>query len=65
MCSRKDRSYVRSPDKKKLLNFTFEKFNTEFSSRASFYTLFFGSAVVIEETIAALNRQLEWQQQFV
>ena len=34
MCSRKDRRYVRSPDKKKLLNFTFEKFNTEFSSRA-------------------------------
>ena len=32
MCSKKDPSCVRSPDKKKLLNFTFEKFNAELSS---------------------------------
>ena len=37
MCSKKEPSCVRSPDKKKLLNFTFEKFNSELSSRAPFF----------------------------
>ena len=37
MCSKKEPSCVRSPDKKKLLNFTFEKFNLELSSRTLFF----------------------------
>ena len=37
MCSKKEPSCVRSPDKKKLLNFTFEKFYLELSSRAPFF----------------------------
>lgn len=34
MCSKKEPSCVRSPDKKKLLDFTFEKFNEELSTKA-------------------------------
>ena len=37
ICSKKEPSCVRSPDKKKLLNFTFEKFNLELPSRAPFF----------------------------
>ena len=37
MCSKKQPSCVRSPDQKKLLNFSFEKFNDELSSRAPFF----------------------------
>lgn len=36
MCSKKEPSCVRSPDKSKMLNFSFDKFNTELSSRAPF-----------------------------
>lgn len=65
MCSKKDPSCVRSPDKKKLLNFTFEKFNAELSSKAPFFHAFLRSTVVTDVTAASLNRQLEWQHQFV
>jgi len=37
MCCKKEPSCVTSHDKKKLLNFTFEKFNLELSSRAPFF----------------------------
>lgn len=37
MCSKKEPSCVGSPDKKKLLNFSLEKFNKELSSRAPFF----------------------------
>ena len=36
MCSKKEPSCVRSPDKEKLLNFSFDKFNDELASKAPF-----------------------------
>lgn len=56
MCSKKEPSCVRSPDKKKLLNFTFEKFNDELSSKAPFL-----HAVL---RVSSVNRRKDsvWQQ---
>ena len=56
MCSKKEPSCVRSPDKKKLLNFTFEKFNDKLSSKAPFL-----HAVL---WVSSVNRRKDsvWQQ---